>query len=80
MKIVPLEKQENKDAVDLLEETIERVKSGEIRAVTVVWVTNTGIGGDTSSGENQILMYAALEHQAKVFHQTFIQEPDENQT
>ncbi len=59
----------NNDAIELLEQTIEKIKSGEISSVSVSWVTSTGsIAGQVSNGCNQILMWASMEHAAKQFY------------
>ena len=68
LEVVPI-RSANADAIDLLNEMIERVKDGEISAVSVSWVTSDNtIGGDTSSGDHQIMMWAALEHNARTFY------------
>lgn len=56
----------NKDAINVLEEAIEMIKKGELSQVAVSWVTSDhAIGGNLSSGGNNILMWASLEHGAR---------------
>ena len=68
LKLVSI-KSENADAIDLLNEMIERVKDGEIAAVSISWVaSDKTIGGEFSSGDDHIMMWAALEHCARAFY------------
>jgi len=77
MKLVNIEKSENKDAIEMLEEVIEKVKSKNITAVGVSWVTSRGsIGGDMSSGDNNIMMWASLQHNANSFYNDIINKDD----
>ena len=81
MKVVQFGNNENKDAIDLLESTIARVKAGEITAVAVSWVEgNSSISGDVSNGKNNLLMWAALEHAAKSFYNEHISAASEEIT
>lgn len=74
-KITKLEAPANKDAIKLLEATILRVKSGEISQIALAWVTSdNSIGGDTSSGSNNIMMWASLEHNARHCYKTLVLE------
>ena len=69
IKVVPCKAKINTDAIKLLEDTLEKVKSGELVSVGVAWVTKDGsISGDVSKGNNGILMWASLEHNAKRFY------------
>jgi len=69
MNIVPIKKESNSDAIAMLEDAIERVKSGEITACAISWVTESNsIGGDISCGDNQILMWASIAHSANSFY------------
>ena len=69
MKVIPIGKSENKNAIQFLEETIDKVRAGTITAVAISWVeSDNSIGGDVSNGGNQILMWAAMEHAAKSFY------------
>jgi len=77
MKIVPIKATRNEDAVEVLEGVLKRVKSGEIEAVTIVWVgraPDNCIGGVTSGGAEKWNMLAALEYilwdfKTKIFDQ-----------
>lgn len=63
MEVVTLRPSLNKDAVEVLENALERVKSGDIKAVSISWVTKNGnVCGDISSGENQLLMLVSMEN------------------
>lgn len=76
MKVVPISKAPNNDAIDMLERTIERVKSGEIESVALSWVTeNNTIGGVISKGDSNILMFAAIEHTARSFYNDYLSAP-----
>lgn len=75
MKLIKLEdkrkdvKVVNDDALRLIESMIPRIKSGEIAAIGISWVDKDGsIGGDTSSGDKNISMFASLEHNARQFY------------
>lgn len=73
MKVVDLNKKPNQSAVEVLEDTLEKVKSGEVVDVRVAWVDKKGsIGGDGSAGDNTILMWASIEHSARSFYYDFI--------
>ena len=61
--------QPNDDAAKMLKDALERIESGELVAVGISWITRDGsIGGDVSSGPNNILMWASLEHNARSFY------------
>lgn len=63
MKLVPLKPRTNSDAVEVLEEIMERVKAGEIKAVSIAYVTSDhGVSGDISSGDDNLMMLAAIEN------------------
>lgn len=63
MKIVTLNPGQNKDAIEILEEALRRVKKGELTAVSLSWVTKDGrICGEISSGKNQLLMLTSIEN------------------
>ena len=67
----------NHDAIRMLEEAIELVKSGEVVSIAASWVTyDNGIGGDTSSGKDKVLLWAALEHSAKQFYKDIVVQED----
>ena len=84
MKLIKLEdKREqvdaiNEDALQLIESMITRIKSGEIAAVGISWVNKDGaIGGDTSSGCQNITLWASLEHNAREFYNSMLQDNEE---
>lgn len=63
MSIIRFNPHENKDAVEVLEEALRRVKSGDIKSVSVSWVTKDDtVCGDISSGKHQLLMIASMEN------------------
>lgn len=63
MTIIRFNPNENKDAVEVLEEALKCVKSGDIKSVSISWVTkNDTVCGDISSGDNQLLMLASMEN------------------
>jgi hypothetical protein len=73
MKVIPLKKQPNKDAVEMLENVIERVRSGEVTAVGLAYTTKGGsIGGDVSEGDDNFLMWASIEHLARTFYKDIV--------
>jgi hypothetical protein len=73
MSISELKKAPNKDAIEVLEEALERAKNGDIVDVAISFVTTGGgISGDCSGGSNQIMMWAALEHHCKSFYKNVI--------
>lgn len=75
MKIVPFTPNQNKDAIEVLETALERVKSGEIKSVSISWVTKEGyICGDISSGDNQLTMLASMENTLWSFKQMVFDE------
>ncbi len=77
MQVIPIKIKPNTDAIDMLNEVIERIKSGEISAVSVSWVTKNGeISGDVSNGENNLMMWASMEHSARSFYNDVINGDD----
>ena len=73
MKVVPIKIKVNEDAIGMLKETLERVKSGELKSISIGWVLNDGaIGGNVSAGDDNMLMWAALEHLARSFYNNVI--------
>lgn len=75
LKVVPLTIEHNRDAVDLLKAMIKKVESGEVVSVAVAYVARGGsIGGDVSAGENNISIWAALEHTARHCYSEMINE------
>lgn len=73
MKVVSMRESSNSDAVDVLEEMIERVKSGEVTAVAISCTTNNNsISGIVSSGANVIMIWAAMEHNARQFYENVV--------
>ena len=69
MSVTELKKPTNKDAAEVLEEALERVRAGELTTVSVSWVTADGaIGGSNSSGGNTFTTWAAMEHNARSFY------------
>ena len=69
MKVVPISTPTNDDAVLVLEEAIRRVKAGEISSVGLAFVfSDGGIGGEVSNGKDNVMMWAALEHNARDFY------------
>ena len=73
MHIVPMKEKPNSDAIEVLENMIERVKSGEIKAVAISCITkDNGITGEISAGDNDILLWAAIEHSARSFYKDVV--------
>jgi len=69
MELVPMPVTVNKEAIVVLKEAIEMVESGEITQLSLSWVKADGsIGGDISGGDNNIAMWASIEHSAKSFY------------
>ena len=69
VSITPRETQPNKDAIEMLESMIERVKAGEITSVGLAYTSKSGsIGGDVSKSNDKFLMWASLEHLARTFY------------
>lgn len=67
----------NSDALELIESMISRVKSGEITAIGISWVNKDGsIGGDTSSGTQNITLWASLEHNAREFYNNLVNDAE----
>jgi len=63
MTIINFNPNANRDAVEVLEAALKRVKSGDIKSVSVSWITkNDTVCGDISSGDNQLLMLASMEN------------------
>ena len=76
-EVVPI-RSENADAIDLLNGMIKRVKDGEISAVSISWVaSDKTIGGEFSRGDDQIMMWAALEHCARAFYTQYVSGDDD---
>ncbi len=68
-KIAKIKAEVNKNAVEVLEAALVRVKSGEITAIGLSWVTSDlGIGCSSSSGPDNFKMWASLEHSAREFY------------
>lgn len=66
----PVNIKANLDAVEVLEQALERAKKGEIAAVAVTWVTKeNSIDGEFSKGDNQIMMWAAMMHCTQEFYE-----------
>ncbi len=67
--VVPIKMVANEDAISMLRGVIERIESGQIKSVGVSWVTREGsICGDVSTGDNYLMMWAALEYTARSFY------------
>lgn len=63
----------NKDAIDLLIELMEKVEKGEIRDISVAYVTKSGsISGDWSRGGDPFSMYTAISHLGREFYSQLI--------
>ena len=75
MKVVKIREDVNSDALEVLELTAEKVKSGEVKAISISWVTSdNGIGGTVSAGDNQILMWASAQHSATSLYEQMIED------
>lgn len=73
MEIVKIKASTNKAAIELMEETLEKIKSGEITSIALSWVTKDGcISGDISSGETALLQWAAIRHTEISFYNDVI--------
>lgn len=73
MNIVKIRPSKNKDAIELMEEALEMVKSGEITSIALSWVTKDGgIGGDFSAGNDPILQWSSLRHCEMSFYKDII--------
>lgn len=69
MSVVEIKREPNSDAIQMLTDAIERVKSGEIKSIGLSWVTKDGsIGGDISQGDSNLLMWSALNHSEREFY------------
>lgn len=69
MELIPIKVKTNTEAIEILKEALELVESGEIESLGLAWVLkDRSIGGDISSGKENILMWAALEHVTKSFY------------
>lgn len=65
----------NDDALELIESIIPRIKSGELAAIGISWVDKEGsIGGNTSSGNQNITMFASLEHLSRQFYNEMLED------
>lgn len=63
----------NKDAEELLEITLDKVRDGEIRSIALSWVTSTGaIGGDISKGKDNFAQWASIQHLERTFYKNVI--------
>jgi len=69
MKLIGTTTHINDEAVDVLETALKRVKEGEIQSIALSWVEGKSIGGDYSAGENNIMLWAAIEHTARCFYE-----------
>ena len=73
--IKEIKKPINKGAIDVLKETVALVEKGDVVDLSIAWVTKDGgIGGIKSGGDNQILMWASLEHSTKQFYKDYVEE------
>lgn len=73
MKIVEIKPSSNRDAIELMEETLEKIKSGEITSIALSWVTKDGsISGDISSGDTALLLWSAIRHTEISFYNDVI--------
>ena len=73
MKVIPIETKPNQDAINLLEETLEKTRNGEFTAISISWVLkDNSIGGCVSKGKDNMLLWASLEHMARSFYTNII--------
>ena len=77
--IVKIQRRTNKDAIEMLEEFIVEIKSGEITDVAIAYVTSRNtIGFEASLGKKHFLMSAALSMSERTFNREVIDSlPDE---
>lgn len=63
MTIIAFNPRQNKSAIEELEEALERVKSGDITAVSLSWTTkNETICGTWSTGKDNLALLASMEN------------------
>lgn len=67
-KIHRITKQVNKDAMALLEEFIELVKSGDIDSVAVCYTTPDSIGWKMSDTPNDLKMWSSMVNMERSYH------------
>lgn len=73
VKVVENISRSNSDAIEVLEEALKMAKAGEILAVGVSWVTSdNSIGGQTSGSPNRVMMWGALELNAREFYKDVV--------
>ena len=71
--IVQIQRRTNKDAIELLEEAIVKIKSGEILEVAIAFVKpGVIIGYGVSEGTESILLGAALAYANRNFHKDHV--------
>lgn len=67
--IEEIKPQPNADAIEMLEDALQKAKAGEIVAVSVAWVTpGSTIGSEYSSTQSAFLLWASLEHATKSYY------------
>ena len=77
-KVSELRRKANIDAIEILEDALKDVKSGEIESIAISWVNKDGaIGGDRSSTNNKIILWASLEHHARSYYQEIVEDENE---
>lgn len=65
----------NYNALKLVKSIISGINTGDITSIGIAWVDKDGsIGGDISSGDNGLLMWASLENLAKQFHNELLED------
>ena len=70
MKVVEISNHVNEGAIDVLEKALKRVKRGEIKSIALSWIEGEkSICGDYSGGNDNILLWAAIEHTARSFYE-----------
>lgn len=68
----------NQNAVEALEEALEKAKTGEVIGVSITWLDKEkSMGGIYSAGENNIMMWAAMEHTCREFYKLFVIEDND---
>ena len=73
MKLVTINQSSNEDAIIMMEEIIEQIKSGDITSIALAWVNKDGsISGDVSSGNNSILLWSAMIHAERSFYDNVV--------
>ena len=69
INIVSINPKYNSDAVEMLELALKQVRAGKIKCVAMAWVnSNSSIGGDVSSTDDKVRLWAALEHSTKSYY------------